>query len=95
MYGFSIFATVRGPIRLDPRTVYWIWSVCFPVVRILVFSGRSTAWRWLVAQRAWKACGQSLLALFSGFGIGAWIACDLPTLARVARPKCFEGCKSD
>ena len=37
-------------------------------------SGRSSVCRSAGTRRAWKACGQSLLALFCGFGIGVWIA---------------------
>ena len=36
VYWFSIFATVRGPIRLRPRLGYRIWADCFPASRQLV-----------------------------------------------------------
>ena len=35
IFGFSILATFRGPIRLRPKTVCRIWAGCFPAVRIL------------------------------------------------------------
>ena len=34
LYKFSIFVTLRDPIRLRPRAVYRIWAGCFPAVWI-------------------------------------------------------------
>ena len=65
VYGFSIFATVRGPIRLRPRLGYRIWADCFPASRFLVSEDlRLFGVRW--CEGSPENGRQSLFVLFAG-----------------------------
>ena len=54
LYGFSIFATVRCPIRLRRKPGYRIWTNDFPASRFLVFGVEP------------RKCGQSVSSLPTG-----------------------------
>ncbi len=74
--GFCLFKAAPGPIRPLPMMNPDI------VPDFCVF-GSFGCFSFAAARRAWKACGQSLRALFPGFGFGAWIAHILATLPLV------------
>ena len=71
--------TLRGPIRLRPKMVYWIWVGCFPTVRILVFRGvRLSGVRWKRGKPVDNPFECSFVVSGSGHGLTT-----LPTLSAV------------
>ena len=74
--GFCLFAAAPAPIRPLPM-------MDWDGVPDFCLFGSFGCFSFAAARRAWKACGQSLFALFSGFGLWAWIAPILPTLPLV------------
>ena len=74
--GFCIFGAAPGPIRPLPM-------MNPDIVPDFCLFGSFARFSFAAARRAWKACGQSLFALHSGFAFGAWIAHILATLPLV------------
>ena len=74
--GVCLFKAAPGPIRPLPM-------MNPDIVPDFCLFGSFARFSFSAARRAWKACGQSLFALFSGFGLWAWIAHILPTLPLV------------
>ena len=74
--GFCLFKAAPGPIRplpmMDPD-----------IVPDFCLFGSFARFSFAAARRAWKACGQSLFALRSGFAFGGRIDHILPTLPLV------------
>ena len=64
--GFCLFGAAPGPIRPLPM-------MNSDIVPDFCLFGSFARFSFAAARRAWKACGQSLFALRSGFAFGAWI----------------------
>ena len=89
VYGFGIFATVRGPIRLRPRTIYRIGTGCFPA-SCFGFVRRSVALAFTGSADCLESLRTILVGAAFGFRVRGW---DCPHSHSPIRLRPFRGCR--
>ncbi len=93
VYGFSIFATVRGPIRLRPRTIYRIGTVCFPA-SCFGFVRRSVALAFTGSADCLESLRTILVGAAFGFRVRSWDCPHSHSPIRLRlRRRPFRGCR--